>query len=115
MEKKRERRTPEQIIGKDALLQLLFEGYLVAPADDLAFKPMCGDQIKGDVSWTYEWGDGMFGGFSGIKSDDAERRIAESAQAVIFHAMADGKATLTLTATRTSQEAPARGSKDRAR
>lgn len=26
------RRTPEQIIGKDALLQLIFEGYVVVPA-----------------------------------------------------------------------------------
>jgi hypothetical protein len=25
-------RTPEQIIGKDALLQLIFEGYVVVPA-----------------------------------------------------------------------------------
>lgn len=26
-------RTPEQIIGKDALLQLVFEGYMVVPSE----------------------------------------------------------------------------------
>jgi hypothetical protein len=97
---KRKRRTPEEIIGKDRLMQLLFEGYAVVPHADLMFKPMCGDRIKGNVSWSYQWHNGPSGGFNNIDSEAAERRIAESAQAVIFHAMSDGCASLTLSATR---------------
>lgn len=98
---KRKQRTPEEIIGKDRLTQLLFEGYHVVPFDHVWFKPMCGDRIKGDVTWNYEWNDGPSGGFTS-GSDEAERKIVESAQAVIFHAMSDGKAKLVLTAQRQS-------------
>jgi hypothetical protein len=96
----KKRRTPEQIIGKDALTQLIFEGYAVVPHKDLAFRPMCGDIIKGKVSWEYQWANGPTGGFNDMESDAAERKIAESAQAVIFHALSDGSASLTLTAKR---------------
>lgn len=94
---KRKQRTPEQIIGKDALLALIFEGYHVSPFEDVWFKPMCGDTIKGNVTWSYEWSGGPSGGFT-TPSDVAERKITESAQAVIFHAMSDGEAKLVLTA-----------------
>jgi hypothetical protein len=86
----------------DKLTQLLFEGYAVVPIADQWFRPMCADQIKGNVTFNYTWGDGPSGGFT-MHSDAAERKIIESAQAVIFHAMADGHAKLTLEAKRSNE------------
>lgn len=100
MEAKCKQRTAEEIIGNDRLIQLQFEGYSVVPTKDLWFKPMCGESIKGDVTFDYEWSNGPYGGGFTMPSDAAERKIIESAQAVIYHAMLDGAAKLTLSAKR---------------
>lgn len=53
------KRTPEQIIGKDALVQLIFEGYAVVPAEPTEAMCRAGESSKGGSS-SETWVDGSY-------------------------------------------------------
>lgn len=60
------------------------------------------DSIKGDVEWSFDWGDGLSGTFT-AHSDEAEAAVAKSAQFVVLHALSKGEARLVLGARRVGE------------